>query len=136
MSNRTDGPEAPEIKRLIGVYNANGTIRGELAYWIGARLGRGHCSLCEITHGAIRERDDWRDCRASLAAPFDTFHRNDQPANVRSAADGLEPVVAAETSAGIVVLLGPDDLDSCDGSPDRLIAAIVESEATFGLRWP
>jgi hypothetical protein len=39
------------IRRLVGVYNANGTVGGELAYFLGARLGRAHCSLCDITHG-------------------------------------------------------------------------------------
>jgi hypothetical protein len=30
------------IRRLVGVYNANGSVSGELAYFIGARLGRAH----------------------------------------------------------------------------------------------
>ena len=34
---------------------------GEARYWIGARLGRAHCALCDITHGLFTERDDWRN---------------------------------------------------------------------------
>ena len=61
-----DEPAAtPTVRRLVGVYDADHTIRGELAYWIGARLGRAHCSLCDITHGLLRERSESRD---SLAA--------------------------------------------------------------------
>jgi hypothetical protein len=33
---------------LIGVYAADGTVTGELAYFVGARLGRAHCALCDI----------------------------------------------------------------------------------------
>ncbi len=42
------------VVRLIGVYDADGTLRGELGYWVGARLGRRHCSLCDITHALRR----------------------------------------------------------------------------------
>jgi hypothetical protein len=27
-----------------------------LSSFIGARLGRAHCALCDITHGLVRER--------------------------------------------------------------------------------
>src|SRR6478735_10675397 len=80
-----DVSQMNRIVRLIGVYDADGTVRGELAYWVGARLGRAHCALCDITHGLIRERADWKACRASLPVPFDTFHRDDQPEAVRGA---------------------------------------------------
>ena len=124
------------IIRLIGVYDADGTLRGELSYWVGARLGSVHCALCDITHGSLREKPEWRRCRAEFAVPFDTYHRNDQPDAVRSALDDLVPVVAAETSSGIVVLLGPTQLDDLDGDPQRLAAAILQTVCALQLRWP
>ncbi len=54
------------ILRLVGVYDADGSLRGELAYWVRARLGRAHCALCDITHGAVRERREWQAGRAEL----------------------------------------------------------------------
>lgn len=125
-----------EISRLVGVYAADGTVIGEVKYWIGARLGRTHCSLCDITHGSVRERADWKACRSALPVAFDTYHRDDQPATVRAAAGDVTPVVVAETSDGVVVLLGPDDLEACAGSPDRLIDAVTEAIGRSGLRLP
>jgi hypothetical protein len=62
----TAGDEKPNtIRRLVGVYNANSTITGELAYFIGAGLGSAHCALCDITHGLVRERPEWKACRQS-----------------------------------------------------------------------
>ena len=133
-SNSTD--TGSRVIRLVGVYDADSTLRGELTYWVGARLGRAHCSLCEITHGLVRERSDWKACRAGLPIPFDTFHRNDQPAPVRRVTGDIAPVVVAETDSGIVMLLGPADLDSCDGSVDRLVAAVERAVAAGGLTWP
>lgn len=124
------------IRRLIGVYNAKGTFTGELAYWIGARLGRGHCALCEITHGIARPRPEWKAACAELPVPFATYHLNDQPAAVRGAYDGMAPVVLAETNRGYVALLGPEELAACAGSVDRLAEAIDTAVQTRGLIWP
>lgn len=121
--------------RLVGVYDADGTLRGEVTYWVGARLGRRHCSLCDITHGSVRERREWRSCRAGLPIPFDTYHRDDQPDAVRASSGSRAPVVVAETTSGVVVLLGPDELHECHGSVDRLMDRISAAAARHGLSW-
>jgi hypothetical protein len=130
-----DAAPTQRIVRLVGVYDADSTLRGELAYWVGARLGRRHCSLCEITHGSVRQRPEWTACQAGLPVPFDTYHRNDQPDTVRAAANGKAPVVVAETDAGHVLLLARAELDACDGSIDRLVEAIEASAERLGLTW-
>ena len=38
---------------LIGVYDADATIIGEISYWIGARLGIRHCSLWAFTFASV-----------------------------------------------------------------------------------
>lgn len=125
------------IRRLIGVYDADGTVWGEVRYWLGARVGAAHCALCDITHGVVRERRDWRRCADGLPVPFDTFHRNDQPEAVRSGSGGQVPVVVAETvDLDVVVLVGPASLEDCGASPDRLVEAIEEAVARERLRWP
>jgi hypothetical protein len=132
----TDRADGGRIERLVGVYDADGTWRGELAYWIGARLGRRHCSLCSITHGSVRVRPEWVACAAGLPVEFVTFHRDDQPDAVRTAARGGTPVVVATTDRGEVLLLGPQELEACDGSAERLVEAIEAAVARCGLDWP
>jgi hypothetical protein len=135
--NRHDGMVSGEITRLVGVYDADGSLLGELSYLLRARVERAHCALCEITHGRVRERPAWRASRDRLLVPFVTFHRNDQPAEIRRAAGGAAPAVIAETVSGEhLVLLGRDDLEGCAGSPDRLVDAVETAAAARGLRWP
>ena len=131
-----DDEPAPTVERLVGVYHAEGTVRGELAYWVGARLGRAHCALCDITHGTFRMRDDWQACRDSLLVPFDTFHLDDQPSGLRPLTEGRTPCVVALTATGPRLLLGPDDLDACGGEVDRFADALERSVAAAGLAWP
>jgi hypothetical protein len=122
------------VHRLVGVYDADHTLRGELAYWFGKRLGRAHCALCDITHGTFRERNDWKRCRAELPVPFETFHRDDQPPEVRAATAGRLPAVVAVTDEGVHLLVGPDQLEACSASPDQLVSAIEAAAAGQGLR--
>lgn len=122
------------VTRLVGVYDADHTLRGELLYWVGTRLGRAHCALCDVTHGLVRAKRPWHEYRASLPVAFDTYHRDDQPDSVRAL--GVVPVVAAETSDGIRILLGPEALDDCAGSVDALASAVAVALADAGLRWP
>ena len=137
MSDLIDkGRQSPTVRRLIGIYDADSTLRGELSYWVGARLGRAHCALCDITHGLVREREDWKRVKADLPVPFATFHRDDRPAEVAAAIGDVAPVVVADTAMGAVRLLGPRELQTCTSSPQRLITAIQRAVDAAGLIWP
>jgi hypothetical protein len=122
------------ITRLIGVYDADGSVAGELSYFLRKRVGRAHCALCDITHGRVRERNDWKSSRARLPVPFVTFHRDDQPDDVRAA--GTPPVVLAQTADDeLVVLLNSDDLERCAGSTDLLVERIESVMAARRFSW-
>jgi len=111
-----------DITEFIGVYDADSTLVGEVSYWINARLGRTHCSLCELTHRVFTVKKEWTSCRQALAVPFVTFHRNDAPTEVREAARGEFPVVFARRASGLTRLLGPDELEQFAGSTSRFAA--------------
>ena len=117
--------DSPGVRRVVGVYDADHTLLGEAAYWVGARLGRRHCALCDITHGLFTAKREWTECRNQLPYTFDTYHRDDQPGTVRAALLGRAPAVAAELGDGSVVpLLAAAELESCEGDVQRLIAAV------------
>ena len=133
MPSEPESATSAPVTRLIGVYDADGSLRGELSYFVRARLGRAHCALCDITHGRVRERADWRACRDRLPVPFVTYHRDDQPDAVRRAANGAIPVVLAETADGrLHVVAGPRALADCAGSPEALVDHV--EAAVAGLR--
>lgn len=127
--------EPTAIVRLIGVYDADHTLRGELSYWVGARFGTRHCSLCEITHGTFGPTKQWRACQSASAAPFDTFHRDDQPGATRALNEPY-PFVAVETPAATIRLLTAADLAGCSGSLDAMNALIEAALADRNLTWP
>lgn len=119
-----NGANQSRYTEFIGVYDADATAWGELSYWIGARFGVRHCSLCEVTHGLFRKRSDWDSCATTLPARFVTYHRNDAPRDVREAANGSYPVVLGRGDNGLTVLLTNKEIEACNGSPQALVDAI------------
>jgi hypothetical protein len=85
----------------------------------------------------VRERADWKACCERLPVPFITFHRDDQPSEVQRAGGDEPPAVIAETREGrLLVLLGPDELEGCPGSPLQLLEAVEAAAGARSLRWP
>lgn len=119
---RTINSVATQVEEFIGVYDADGTIVGEVSYWIGARLGRAHCSLCDLTHGVFTTKREWRECASDLGVPFTTWHRDDAPAEVLAAASGSLPVVLARGETGLRVVIDATQLDSFDGDTTTFVA--------------
>jgi hypothetical protein len=119
---------APAAARLVGVYDANGSIPGEIAYWVGARLGTRHCALCEITHGLFREKARWREVVEALPLPFEAVHLDERSPEVAEASDGRTPcVLAAHADGSVDLLLGPEELEVMGGDPSRLAAGLSEA---------
>ncbi len=124
------------ITGLVGVYHANGSWRGELAYLAGKLAGRTHCALCDITHGPLGRRRSFDTCAAALPVGFELVHLDERSEQVTRVSEGRTPCVLARTGDAIVLLLGPDDLASCNRDPARLLAAIHRAADSSGLRWP
>ncbi|MCU0311748.1 MAG: hypothetical protein MUE36_12505 [Acidimicrobiales bacterium] len=134
------GSPPGRIVGLVGVYHANGSLTGELAYWVGARLGRAHCALCDITHGTFRAKPEFARCRADLAVPFETVHLDERSAELAVVTEGHTPCVVARVDEGDGgvrhrVLLGPDALEACQGEPAALMGAIEVAAAASSLSW-
>ncbi len=132
---KSSGTEGRVVKRLIGVYDADGSLAGELKYWIGARTGRRHCSLCDITSGGRRKSFEWTSCQALLSVEFTFHHRDDAPLAIREILNGAFPAVLVEIDDGISILLGPRELDECNGSSRQLERAINSSLEQRGYSW-
>ena len=112
---------------LWGVYHANGGLVGELTYVFGKLCGTAHCGLCDITHGSVRVKPEWKALEASLDIPFKLVHLNEQPARLAELTRGSTACVVGESEEGLSMLLGPEDLDACAGSVDRFRERLEEA---------
>lgn len=107
---------AGAVTEVVGVYHADGGIRGELTYVVGKLLGRAHCSLCDITHSPVRRKREWDEYVGALGVPVRLLHLNELTPELEAAVAGRSPVVLGRVGQSWERLLEPDDLEVMDGS--------------------
>ena len=121
--------------RLIGVYNADGGVIGELKYFFGHLIGIAKCELCDITHSPIRRKASWArlasELKAEYGLDFALEHLNERSeAEIKASAD-REPCVLAEYPDGSLgMFLDRQELRVAGGDVDRF-AKLVRARLTL-----
>lgn len=110
--------------KYAGIYNAAGTLLGELAYVVRKYTGRGHCELCDITHGTLRRKPEWDAACARSGLEIVLLHRDEASAEQLRAAGPL-PAVVADDGSGWRLVAGPAELAACNGDPESLVSLLT-----------
>ena len=136
-----------EYARLLVVYDADGSLIGEVSYIVGHALGLRECAACDITHQPFSlrgkpeggwEKKDWRDAKERLGLPVVQLHRDEldgtraatllgsgRGAGGRMRAAVALPVVAGEREdGGVDVLVTAAELHECKGEVAALESKI------------
>jgi len=119
----------PTVRAIVGVYDADGGVAGELRYVVGHLLGRAECALCDITHGTLRRKPAWDAMARRLGVEVTLVHRNERTPEVAAATGDALPCVVAVTDSGVVPLLDAAELSECGGD-----VATFESVLAAALR--
>lgn len=127
------GAAEQQLLHLIGVYNADGSLAGELRYFIGRTRGTTHCELCDVTHGRLRKKRDFSALQTSFPVPLELLHLDEQPDDIAAVTDGRTPCVLAATPSGYRVILTTDDLARCHGDVQRFETALTRAVRSQNL---
>lgn len=111
--------------KYAGIYNADGTLLGEITYVVRKYTGRGHCALCDITHGTLRRKPEWDAACATAGVEIELLHRDEATAEQLSAAGDL-PAVVANDGTGWRLIAGPRELAACNKSPRELVELLLQ----------
>lgn len=119
------------MTELVGVYDADGGLAGELRYVVGHLLGRAECSLCDITHSPVRRKRSWDAMTSRVGIPWRLLHRNELTADLVDAVRvaGLPVVLGCDASGDWQVVVDRAGLRSAGGSVERFEATLREALA-------
>jgi hypothetical protein len=122
--------------RLIGVYNADGGVVGELKYFFGHLVGVAKCELCDITHSPIRRKASWdrlaSELKTEYGLDFALEHLNERSEAETKASAGREPCVLAEYPDGSLgMFLDRQELRVVEGNVDRFAKLVRARLALF-----
>ncbi len=115
-----------EIGELVMVYDADGSLSGELIYITKKLLGFGHCAACTISHGTRKEKPEFTALKQKgWGVPLRNIHRDEMDESLDSALRGQLPCIAARLVSGeVLLLLGHEQLDKCSGDVPTFRAAV------------
>ena len=101
---------------LYAIYDADGSLAGELRYLVDKFLGRADCALCDLSHGwHPAGKRAWRQQRGATTQ-LTWLHRDEVPHHVLAHVSESLPCVATDTDGNVGILISKDELAGCEGN--------------------
>ena len=120
----TDTPN--KVVEFIGIYEADAGLLGELYYlWGKLVLGR-HCSLCDISHNLLSEKDAFKALAKQLQIPIRLLHLNERPPAVVDFTRGYTPCLIARFDDRFEMVLSSKNLAEINGDESGFFAQIKD----------
>jgi hypothetical protein len=124
---------------LYAIYDADGSLAGELRYLIDKFLGRADCALCDLSHGwHPAGKRAWRQ-QQGATTQLSWLHRDEVPHHVLVHVSGSLPCIAMDTNGRVDILISKDQLAQCDGDLmvfEQLLARKLEGLASEPIPAP
>ncbi|WP_062070697.1 hypothetical protein [Demequina sediminicola] len=119
------------VTAVVGIYDADGGIRGELTYVWGHLKGTAECALCDITHSHVKRKRAWDRAIQRFDVPVRVVHRNEMDDALAAAVAPLQlPLVMGKTADGWVQLIDADGLRECGGHVESFSRALTDALAS------
>lgn len=131
----TDSSKQAAVQSLHVIYDADGSLAGEIVYMAKKLLGLAHCAACDITHGPRAEKPEFTELKQrGWTVPVVNIHRDEMDSQMRLRVDGHLPCVVARVKEGDdIVVVGPSELERCDGALDCFERAVEDGARRHGL---
>ena len=101
---------------LYAIYDADGSLAGELRYLVDKFLGRADCALCDLSHGwHPAGKRAWRQ-QQGATTQLTWLHRDEVPLHVMAHVSESLPCVATDTDGNVGILISKDELAGCEGN--------------------
>ena len=112
--------------QLIGIYDADASITGEIRYLLRKVFSNYTCALCDLTHGwNPLGKSAWRN-RAETEPNIIWLHRDEAPEGLLDAVEERLPCVVADHGHRVEMLLDSDALRACEGNFATFTALLEE----------
>ncbi|KZZ45294.1 hypothetical protein A3759_09990 [Thalassolituus sp. HI0120] len=109
-------------REFVGVYNAEGSLLGEIRYLIGKLTGTRTCALCDISHILAAEKESFTAFKENFPVPFFNRHLDELDAAQLELAQNRAPCILALDDDGWQVVATRQHLEQCGKSVKKFTA--------------
>jgi hypothetical protein len=117
--------------KVYCIYNAEGSIWGELKYLWKKYTYNFKCSLCDITHNTFLEKFEWKEKVKGLKFKLETIHLDEQPSTLKKITKGETPCVVLENENRYTILLKNIELNKIEGDVDSFFKILFKKINEF-----
>ena len=100
------------------VYNAKGSIIGEISYLLSKFIYGSTCSMCQISHNTITQKSKWINQVSESILSIETLHLDEQPQDLKKFTKGKTPCVVGEYKGNYEIIFLDRDLKDFEGNVD------------------
>jgi hypothetical protein len=116
----------------FAIYDADGTLAGEVGYALGKLAGVRRCALCDISHGwNPAGKSAWRR-DSGLSCQLQWLHRDEQSAALAAHTANQLPLVVEQRDDRFRTLLGAEELTACSGDYEVFLGLLEAAVAAVG----
>ena len=107
-----------EKAKIYCIYNAEGSIFGELKYLYKKYTKNIKCSMCDITHNIFSEKSEWKN--KCIISPFkiECLHLDELPKNIKNLVTGNTPCVVTKKNSINEIIINNEELIDMRGNVD------------------
>ncbi len=104
--------------KIYCIYNAEGSIFGELKYFYNKYIRDIKCSMCDITHNTLSEKKEWKKRCMVSSLKIECLHLDELPKDIENLVEGNTPCVVAKTSSTNEIIIEDKELIAMKGNVD------------------
>ena len=102
--------------KIYCIYNAEGSIFGEIRYLYNKYIKDMGCSMCDITHNSFSEKSEWaKKCR-EFPFKIECLHLDELPSDIINIVKDNAPCVVAKTKSINELIIRNEELTSMNGN--------------------
>ena len=106
------------------IYNAEGSIFGEIRYLYNKYIKDIKCSMCDITHNTLSEKREWKKRCMVSPLKIECLHLDELPKDIENLVIGNTPCVVAKTSSINEIIIKNKELIAMKGNVDSFFKHI------------
>ena len=100
------------------IYNANGSLSGELSYLAKKLFFGFKCSMCDITHNTFTVKSNWRSKLSEIDYNIKTLHLDELTNELSNFSSGKTPCVIGKNGEEFTLIFNNRDLEKFGGNTE------------------
>ena len=101
--------------RIYCIYDAKGSIIGEISYLWKKLIFNFECSLCNISHNTFTEKQIWKKEMSKAKYKLEMLHLDEQSEDLQAFTEGVTPCVVGKDASGYKIILNDSQLKKING---------------------